>query len=201
MRSIVSSTRVATRPRSGRLQGCSRLAIATRRSQACGTFQDKGSNLDLHVQSVVSCRLDDPGSCLSVQLPAWGGRRKGTSVVKRRSARVPSLLCPCHSPTLRPWIAGRVRARPRDDVIVEGLWSPSLVRTVRNSQAKAHANVRAIPAPSARAVFLSQAGPRFVLELVQAEHHLCYEWVVASKTTKATRSGSPSAGFAMRLVG
>ena len=56
---------------------------------------------------------------------------------------VPSLLCPCHSPTLRPWIAGRVRARPRDDVIVEGLWSPSLVRAVRNSQAKAHANVRA----------------------------------------------------------
>jgi hypothetical protein len=24
-------------------------------------FRDKGSNLDLHVQSVTSCRLDDPG--------------------------------------------------------------------------------------------------------------------------------------------
>ena len=24
-------------------------------------IRDKGSNLDLHVQSVVSCRLDDPG--------------------------------------------------------------------------------------------------------------------------------------------
>src|SRR6188472_2471862 len=25
-------------------------------------IRDKGSNLDLHVQSVVSCRLDDPGA-------------------------------------------------------------------------------------------------------------------------------------------
>jgi hypothetical protein len=32
-------------------------------------LRDKGSNLDLRVQSAVSCRLDDPGSCLSVQLP------------------------------------------------------------------------------------------------------------------------------------
>jgi len=78
--------------------------------------------------------------------PAPRGRstqRHCTSVLVRSSARVPSLLCPCHSPTLRPWIAGRECARPRDDVIVEGLWSPSLVRAVRNSQAKAHANVRA----------------------------------------------------------
>ena len=32
-------------------------------------LRDKGSNLDLHVQSVVSCRLDDPGPLrASVQL-------------------------------------------------------------------------------------------------------------------------------------
>ena len=31
------------------------------RSSCCGLLRDKGSNLDLHVQSVVSCRLDDPG--------------------------------------------------------------------------------------------------------------------------------------------
>ena len=42
-----------------------REAMVTARTQ----LRDKGSNLDLHVQSVVSCRLDDPGSCLSVQLP------------------------------------------------------------------------------------------------------------------------------------
>jgi len=31
---------------------------------------------------------------------------------------MPSLLCLCHSPTLRPWIAGRIRARLRGGVIV-----------------------------------------------------------------------------------
>jgi hypothetical protein len=29
-----------------------------------GQIRDKGSNLDLHVQSVASCRLDDPGACV-----------------------------------------------------------------------------------------------------------------------------------------
>ena len=60
--------------------GTSRLAVAARRSSACGTngkLRDKGSNLDLRVQSAVSCRLDDPGSCVSVQ-PARA-RRKRTS--------------------------------------------------------------------------------------------------------------------------
>ena len=113
------------------------------------SLRDKGSNLDLRVQSAVSCRLDDPGSCRSVQLPV-GGRRKGTSVRQRRSALVPSLLCPCHSPTLRPWIVGRERARAQDDVVVEGLWSRSLIRSSemcrqkhtlmpkRNSKRRAH---------------------------------------------------------------
>jgi hypothetical protein len=33
-------------------------------------LRGKGSNLDRHVQSVVSCRLDDPEkACLSVHLP------------------------------------------------------------------------------------------------------------------------------------
>jgi hypothetical protein len=49
---------------------------------------------------------------------------------------VPSLLCPCHSPTLRPWIAGRKRARPRDDVVVEGLWSRSATRLLENRRQK-----------------------------------------------------------------
>src|SRR5690242_7919346 len=44
-------------------------------------LRDKGSNLDLHVQSVASCRLDDPGM----------------HVIHEPS-------CLCHSPTLRPWI-------------------------------------------------------------------------------------------------
>lgn len=41
-------------------------------------------------------------------------------------------------------------------------------------------------------VFLSQAGPRFDLELVQAEHHLWFRrCLIALKTKKATRLGRP----------
>jgi hypothetical protein len=42
-----------------------------------------------------------------------------------------------------------------------------------------------------RGVFLSQAGPRFNLELVQAEHHLWFFRESASQTMKATQLGRP----------
>jgi len=66
-------------------------------------------------------------------------RRRSKCFVRCRrcSALVPSLLFLCHSPTLRPWIAGRKRARLRDGVIVEGLWSPSLVPQMEKAYAKA----------------------------------------------------------------
>ena len=105
--------------------------------------------------------------------PAAPGSTQTHSIGFQRSpALVPSLLCPCHSPTLRPWITGRGRARPRDDVIVEGLWSRSLVRRMkRRTQKQTQMRARYFSADR-RGVFLSQAGPRFDLELVQAEHHL-----------------------------
>src|SRR5205823_12165466 len=84
-------------------------------------LRDKDSNLDLHVQSVVSCRLDDPGTSrprqrqrFSAHLPASGEIDAGAG----RFSRLPDLvLClvrakaercfPSLSPTLRPWIADR----------------------------------------------------------------------------------------------
>jgi hypothetical protein len=101
-------------------------------------FRDKDSNLDSHVQSVVSFPLDDPGSpCISVH-PSLRDRRSSTASSSCFPVAVgispPSLLCPSHSPTLRPWIAGRSRARLRDAVFVEGLWSPSLVRAEKKSR-------------------------------------------------------------------
>jgi len=53
---------------------------------------------------------------------------------------------------------------------------------------------------TAAEVFLSQAGPRFDLELFQAEHHLLVD-VVSGRlpTKKATRFGSPSSGLLLRL--
>jgi hypothetical protein len=69
--------------------------------------------------------------------PAAPGSTQTHSIGFQRSpALVPSLLCPCHSPTLRPWITGRGCARPRDDVIVEGLWSRSLVRRMKRRTQK-----------------------------------------------------------------
>jgi hypothetical protein len=44
-------------------------------------------------------------------------------------------------------------------------------------------------------IFLSQAGPRFDLELFQAEHHLLFDVVWSPPTKKATRFGSPSSGL------
>jgi hypothetical protein len=81
-------------------------------------IRDKESNLDLHVQSVVSCRLDDPGTRvapLSVHLPlreidaaGVGGsaRKQALSCPMTRSAEAERCF-PCHSPTLRPWISDR----------------------------------------------------------------------------------------------
>jgi hypothetical protein len=54
---------------------------------------------------------------------------------------------------------------------VEELRSPILGVGVEIRQAKAAANFRRVFLAPAEA-FLSQAGPRFVLKLVQAEHHL-----------------------------
>jgi hypothetical protein len=77
---------------------------------------------------------------------------------------------PSHSPTLRPWI---VCVRVTRASYVEELWSPSLVAPSLNSHAKANAICSAISQAGAQRVFLSQAGPRFVLDLLQAGHHLC----------------------------
>ena len=74
---------------------------------------------------------------------------------------------------------------------VEALWSPSLGTSLEIVHAKADAIIPAlIQAATRGGVFLSQAGPRFVLCLLQAGHHpwLCE---TVSETTRATRSGRP----------
>ena len=98
-------------------------------------LRDKGSNLDLHVQSVVSCRLDDPGSASALHPPpATAGCRcsggKGPAVTSVSSSVTLPLgkrCCLCHSPTLRPWIVGTAFAQLRfRRPTVEGFWSPAL---------------------------------------------------------------------------
>ena len=128
-------------------------------------LRDKESNLDLHVQSVVSYRLDDPGTAPRLSPPSNEKVDAGARPSAVALARSPEAerCFPSHSPALRPWIAGRDLRLPRASSYVEELWSPTSTSILKNSQAKAHALLPAFfPAPSAR-VFLSQAGPRFTL--------------------------------------
>ena len=136
-RDLPRRRRGSERQESTRLDSCSR-----------GKLRDKGSNLDLHVQSVVSCRLDDPGT---------NGRRlhphpsAGASMQRRTDSRrshassvspasKAERCCPSHSPTLRPWITDRRMRYPGwPTSYVEELWSPSLAHVAENQQAKAGA--------------------------------------------------------------
>ena len=96
--------------------------------------------------------------------------------------------CPSHSPALRPWIARR-RMRDRNaDVLRGGALEPGARVASENAQAKAAVTWTAsFTAPKRAGTFLSEAGPRFLLELLQAEHHLVVRVLCfASGTTKAT---------------
>jgi hypothetical protein len=135
-------------------------------------FRDKESNLDLRIQSAASYRLDDLGACTSVQ-PILGSTQVHRLGLRcRSSALIPSLLCPCHSPTLRPWIAGCGCARPRDDVVVEGLWSPSLARSPKmRMQKQTPMHVCNFQRRAPRSLSLS-GGASIRSGASQAEHHL-----------------------------
>ncbi len=71
-------------------------------------LRDKDSNLDLHVQSVTSSPLDDPGSRCPPCTPSLGDevRAAASTLLGLCHAGRPSArrCCLCHSPTLRPWI-------------------------------------------------------------------------------------------------
>jgi hypothetical protein len=88
----------------------------------------------------------------------------------------------------------------RTSSYVEELWSPIPCSPAGNAQAKADAYSPMDFQRTATEIFLSQAGPRFDLELFQAEHHLLVD-VVSGRlpTKKATRFGSPSSGLLLRL--
>jgi hypothetical protein len=79
---------------------------------------------------------------------------------------------------------------------VEGRWSPIMARQLIKPHAKAQRIFLAqFPARSTE-IFLSQAGPRFDLELGQAEHHLGSDVdVCAFRNKEGDPLGSPSFGL------
>jgi hypothetical protein len=103
--------------------------------------------------------------------------------------------------TLRPWIAARrVRRARRTSSYVEGIWSPSLALAPEKDRRK-HTLIASVyfqrAAPRA---FLSQAGPRFGLELVQAGITSGSDvWSIALEQQKGDPLGRPRpAGYAAR---
>jgi hypothetical protein len=116
-----------------------------------------------------------------------------------------SLAPPCHatpealrcflslSPTLRPWI---VRGRPS---YVEGLWSPALDTSRNYRMQKQRLIQQRNSQRDAQRAFLSQAGPRFDLCFLQAEHHLGSSSLVLPSYDEGDPFGSPSLEAAMRL--
>jgi hypothetical protein len=160
-------------------------------------LRDKGSNLDLHVQSVASFRLrrsriggrpagagEHPPPVSHPAPPSTSPRGSST---QQRDRTVCGLLSPLSRPVQYRTMFSKplaypstldhrpVRARARrSPSYVEGFWSPFLARCRINGQAKAHAALpRSFPAHS-RESFSLRRGLDFDLTLVQAEHHLWF---------------------------
>jgi hypothetical protein len=135
-------------------------------------LRDKDSNLDLHVQSVASSRLRRSriGDLLIPHLRP-PPERELDAAAKPPASRVAVFLCharpitercfPSHSPTLRPWIVGRlahVRAGRRPTWRGFGARSSVAGRINRHAKADAALSRSFHCQPK---IFLSQAGPRF----------------------------------------
>jgi hypothetical protein len=105
--------------------------------------------------------------------PPPGGRSTQQQIFPMSRTGEAERCFPSHSPILRPWIAHRRCAHPkRSTSYVEELWSPTIERLAVKRMLKHTRLSSAIYQRQALRVFLSQAEPRFDLELVQAEHHL-----------------------------
>jgi hypothetical protein len=140
-------------------------------------IRDKESNLDLHVQSVVSCRLDDPGTTERSRAPP------SISIPgDRRSRRAPSFRPSClagrtpsdvfHATRL-PFDPGSPAAGCGRRPTWRSFGARASHVLLENRRVKRTLTASVYFQRETLRAFLSQAGPRFDLELVQAEHHLC----------------------------
>jgi hypothetical protein len=134
-------------------------------------FRDKDSNLDSHVQSVVSFPLDDPGSpCISVH-PSRERSTQQHSVFLmlpsggRHFSSEPPMSKPLANPSTldrRPQSCTSAGRRLRG-----GALEPEPRACREKEQANANAYPPALIQRTRARVFLSQAGPRFDLELLE----------------------------------
>ena len=125
--------------------------------------------------------------------------RNRTPTQRRELSRASRFSKPLACPSTldrRPPVARTVRSSS----FVEGLWSPSLGRFGEKSAGKSTRLVAsAISSRDAPRVFLSQAGPRFVLELLQVERHLSRSLLRSPPKRRRRPVGSPSRRLDARL--
>jgi hypothetical protein len=160
-------------------------------SYSPGKLRDEDSNLDLHVQSVASCRLDDPGLMRPSHLrpsPVW-----------QIDAAAKYLLL-CHA-RLKPddvFQATRLLFDPgsppsrRQTSYVEEFWSPSRGVLVKKCRLKQTLLSQRNFTGRRRGSFSLRRGLDFDLTLVQAEHHLLVPLrLIASRNDEGDPLGRP----------
>ena len=105
--------------------------------------------------------------------------------------------CPCHSPTLRPWITDHLlRTSGAVDVLRGGALEPEPHAPFGKSPGKSTSVCQWFFPAVALRVFLSQAGPQFNLVLLQAGHHLLVPTLTdRPQNDKGDPVGSPSSGL------
>jgi hypothetical protein len=170
----------------------------------------------LPVGAPASHRRGPPGRCplpLATPDARYGPRSASASAVlpslpwatrQRPNAFVPLRPPPAHWTSTQRHEARTMFSKPLAypstldrllGVLRGGALEPDASYAPGKSQAKAHAYSLAQFQRRAPRVFLSQAGPRFDLGLLQAEHHLWFRWwSIASRNDEGDPVGSPSAG-------
>ena len=152
---------------------------AGRRRRGVPSVEQTGSPLRPARRRSTQQRLFSPRTCVSFD------------------DRTAERCCPCHSPTLRPWIADRrLRTSAAAGVLRGGALEPraSCLR-VKNGRLKRKCILRAQFFARAPRVFLSQAGPR--IDLVLLKLGITSLWLVGRRLPKRRRRpvGSPSSGL------
>jgi hypothetical protein len=138
-------------------------------------FRDKVSNPVLHVQSVVSFPLDDPGMQRVLRPPRTRGRRSGTAATVRRAMARTAAPTDVFYASRLPFDPGS----PAAASYVEEHWSPALLRFPGNAQAKAELNsaLNYLARKRQRNLSLS-GGASIVIRASQAGHHpLVLGWI------------------------
>ena len=161
----------------------------------------RGRTSIYHVQSVASCRLDDPGARECVRRPpstsASGGRRSGAHGYQLARASVTPAFrercCSCHSPALRPWTEWPQLAQLRIATVLRGgALEPGARVANEKLQAKADVFLRiAFTVRIAQRAFLSQAGPRALLCFLKLSITSLKSWEIWFRNDEGDPLGRP----------